>query len=274
MSVRGKYSLTCPRTGVTAKGLHVGKVNGGINTMFIVYRIGGTVIDCGPPNQWREVKPFIESEPVEQLLITHHHEDHSGNGARIAKLAGIVPFAPELGRAKLASGYKVPPLQKMIWGTPIPVETRPLPETLHLSDGSPIISVHTPGHAKDLTVFFLPEQKWLFSGDLYVSKSIKLLRSDENLQQLIDSIRKVLALDFEVLLCPHRGIVEQGKESMAAKLENLLTLCRDAQALDAQGLGLVEITRRLLGKESLVSKLTGYNFSSRNLIREALKVEV
>ena len=68
--------------------------------------------------------------------------------------------------------------------------------------------------AKDLTCLFLPEQKYLFSGDMYISKSLKYLRIDENLTQLIQSLRKLIALDFEILFCPHRGIVEEGKKAL------------------------------------------------------------
>ncbi|MTI12430.1 MBL fold metallo-hydrolase [Sansalvadorimonas verongulae] len=272
MSVRGTYSFTDGECEVS--GMRVGRVDAGINTTFIVYRVGDTVIDCGPPNQWNEVQPFIEREPVRQLLITHHHEDHSGNASRIAALTGVTPLAPELAKAKLASGFKVPPLQRFIWGSPIPVQTDSYPSDIALADGSPVIPVHVPGHAKDLTVFFLPKQKWLFSGDLYLSKSLKMFRNDENLSELIDSIHRVLALDFEVLFCPHRGIVENGKAAMEEKLQNLVWLCSESQRLERKGLSLSAITRKVLGREEMISWLTGYNISRRNLIREALKVKL
>ena len=274
MPVRGQYHLGYEKTGLTAEGVRVGRLNAGINTTFIVYRVGDTVIDCGPSNQWKDVQPFVERHSVRQLLITHHHEDHSGNASRIAALTGVTPLAPAISQAKLAAGFKTPVLQKYIWGSPIPVKTRPLSDDLCLSDGSPIVPVHTPGHAKDLTVFFLPEQKWLFSGDLYLSKSLKMLRNDENLQELLVSIRKVLALDFEVLLCPHRGIVDDGRQAMSGKLQNLENLCREAQRLDREGLSLTAITRKMLGREAFVSWLSGYNISGRNLVREALKVQL
>ena len=270
MPVRGRYTFASD----TVQGLRVGRINAGINTTFIVYRIGDTVIDTGPSNQWREVQPFIEQSPVRQLLITHHHEDHSGNAAHIAALTNVIPLAPALGQAKLAAGYPTPLLQKIIWGSPQPVKTLPLTDDLTLSDGSPIVPVHTPGHARDLTVFFLPKQKWLFSGDLYVSRTLKVMRSDENLGLLMDSLRKVLALDFEVLLCPHRGIVEQGHAALQEKLENLERFCTRVQSLAAQGRTAQQITREVLGKEDMMAYITCYNFSRRNLVKEALKVRL
>ena len=272
MPVREQFHFTDGESTVT--GIRVGRFNAGINTTFIVYRVGDTVIDCGPANQWKAVKSFIEQEPVRQVLITHHHEDHSGNASSISRLTDVVPFAPDLAKAKLAAGYNVPFLQKMIWGGSVPVETASYPEHMSLSDDSPILPVHVPGHAKDLTVFFLPRQKWLFSGDLYITKSLKMFRNDENLTELMGSIRKVLALDFEVLFCPHRGIVEDGRTAMEEKLQNLIWLCSESQKLEGEGLSLAAITRKILGREEMATWLTGYNISRRNLIREALKVEL
>lgn len=267
MSVRKYYRHQ------TVDGIKVGRLNAGINTNFIVYRVGDTLIDTGPSNQWRYVKPFVEKAPVNQVLLTHHHEDHSGNAARIAKLCDLTPKAPELAYEKLAKGYKTPVVQKVVWGSPIPVETQSLKDVETFSDGTLVVPVHTPGHAKDLTCFHVPERGWLFSGDLYIAKSLKYLRSDEDLPQLMSSIQKVLRLDFETVFCPHAGIIEDGKEALKSKLQNLITMCQKAQALEKEGRSIEEITQQVLGEEDMMSKISRYNISKGNLIEGALKVQ-
>ncbi len=256
------------------EGARVGRLKAAINTTFILYRMGDTLIDAGPSNQWKPVKEFVTEKPVRQLLLTHHHEDHAGNADRIAKLYDITPFAPTEALDKLKNGYKTPLIQRFMWGSPLPVETQPLPDMVELSDGIKLYPVHTPGHAKDLHCFHLPEKGWLFSGDLYISKSVRYMRSDENLQIHIDSIRKALALDFNVLFCPHRGIVEEGKQAMTEKLANVLELCASAQDLHAQGQPLGQIVKTILGPEDMLSRSTRYNISKRNLISESLKVNL
>ncbi len=268
MGIHQRYQLN------DVDGARVGRFKGGVNTSFIVYRIGEALIDAGPANQWPAVRKFIGEQPVGKLLLTHHHEDHGGNASRIARHCGLVPFAPELSRDKLKTGYRTPVLQKLIWGSPRPVETQPLPEITVLDGGTRLQAIHTPGHAKDLHVFFLPDRGEVFSGDLYISKSLRYLRSDERLDQLTDSIRKVLALDFATLFCPHRGILENGKPSLAAKLENIITLCGQAQDLHQRGMPVENIVAELLGPEDMMARMTKYNFSKTNLIKEALKVPV
>ena len=235
-------------------GAKVGRFNQGINTQFIVYRLGETVIDTGPSNQWRHVKQFLSAQPVEQLLLTHHHEDHSGNAHRISMTHGVLPRAPKLAQEKLASGYKTPYLQKLIWGSLVPVKTQTLKAEESLADGSKIIPVHTPGHAKDLTCFFLPEQGYFFSGDLFIAKRLKL--------------------DFDTLFCPHGGIINNGKAALEEKLNNILGLCDQAQALSKKGLAIDEITHQLLGPEDMVAKLTGGNFCKANLIRQGINISL
>ena len=207
MPIHQRYALD------DVDGVRVGRFKGGINTSFIVYRLGEALIDAGPANQWPAVRAFVDERPVGKLLLTHHHEDHGGNADRIARYCGLTPFAPALSQAKLRLGYPTPLTQKLIWGSPRPVETQTLPEMTELDDGTRLQAIHTPGHAKDLHVFFLPDRGAVFSGDLYISKSLRYLRSDERLDQLVDSIRKVLALDFTTLFCPHRGILEDGGQT-------------------------------------------------------------
>ncbi len=255
-------------------GFRTGRFDFGINTTFIIYRIGETLIDAGPTNQWSTIKRVLKPLSIKTLLITHHHEDHSGNANRISKLKKLTPYAPLLGQDKLAKGYPTPLIQKIIWGSPLKVATQTLPESLIVNENSDsqveVIAIPTPGHAKDLTCLFLPKQKYLFSGDMYITKSLKYLRSDENLTQLVDSLRKLIKLDFEILFCPHRGIVEQGKKALEEKLKNLLDLCNNSQQLMQDGLDEEQIVIKLLGPEDRLAKMSKFNISKGNLIRQAM----
>ena len=75
------------------EGLQVGRFPGRINTTCILYRFENTLIDTGPPNQWREVQKFILEKDVKQICITHHHEDHCGNSTQIKKVTDAKLYA-------------------------------------------------------------------------------------------------------------------------------------------------------------------------------------
>lgn len=261
--------------GTLLEGVKVGRLNGGVTSNFIVYRIGSVLFDCGPSNQWRHVKSFLESGPsIEQLWLTHHHEDHSGNASRVARKYGLVPKAPIQAQEKLAKGFRIPAIQQLTWGKPQRVITKPLAEKEYLNNGDEVISIHTPGHAKDLTCFYLPKQRWFFSGDLYLARSLKYMRSDEDLMELMLSLKKVLTLDMDLVICPHRGLDEEGKAGMQDKLNYLIELCQNAQHNQQQGLSLEENTVKMLGEPEMMDKISRGNFSKANLIRQALSVDL
>ncbi|MBB6520408.1 MBL fold metallo-hydrolase [Pseudoteredinibacter isoporae] len=261
--------------GTRVEGVRVGRLNGGMTSNFIVYRIGNVLIDCGPSNQWRHVKSFLEAGPsIEQLWLTHHHEDHSGNASRVGRKYGLVPKAPVQAQKKLARGFRIPAIQQLTWGKPQRVITEALAEHEYLQNGDEVVTLHTPGHAKDLTCFYLPKQRWFFSGDLYLARALKYMRSDEDLMELMLSLKKVLKLDMDVVFCPHRGIDEAGKAGMQDKLNYLIDLCQNAQQNREQGLSLDENTFQILGKPEMMDKISRGNFSKANLIRQALSVDL
>lgn len=254
------------------EGVRVGRFDRGINTTAIVYRLGSTVIDAGPPNQWPSVRRFLDRRPVRQLLLTHHHEDHTGNAARIAERYGIVPLAPAASRERLATGYSTPPVQRIVWGRPRPVETAPLPDSIDLDGGSALEVLPAAGHSDDMVCLLWPERGILFGADLYLSSRLTHLRSDEDLGALMASIATVLEADFDAVLCAHRGVVEDGRAALRDKLDYLVRLCEQTRDLKAQGMDEASVRRRLLGSEDGVSWASRLDISKRNLIRQAARM--
>lgn len=250
--------------------IRVGRFDLGINTSFILYRMGDTLIDTGPSNQWQYVKPFVGEKPLKQILLTHHHEDHSGNAAAIAELTGIQPTAPQLTGDIMHRGFNIPFYQNLIWGKAGRLQTQVLGDKVELSNGETLTPIHTPGHAPDLTCYLLNERGWLFSGDLYIANHLKFLRKDEDIPQLLESTRKALGYDFDTIICPHRGVVEQGKKALQEKYDNIAALCEQSQQMHASGHSVIEISDKLLGKETFFSYISGFKFSKRNLIRSCL----
>ncbi len=256
------------------EGLRVGRFGSQINTTCILYRLGSVVVDTGPPNQWRAVRRFLGERAVERVVVTHHHEDHGGNLARIGAAIGgeRAPevFSPAGGIEALATGFRLRPYQKIIWGRPDRVEARPLPESIPLDGGGALRPIPAPGHSADMTCFLEPDRGWLFGGDLYISSKTRYLRQDESVADTIASLRRILELGFGTLFCSHRGPIERGQDALRRKLGFLEELRGRVGELRERGLSESEMTRRLLGREGWMRWITLGHFSKRNLVRSCL----
>lgn len=256
------------------EGLRTGRFDLGVNTSAVLYRLGTTLIDSGAPNRWPQVRDFLQNRPPEQVLLTHHHEDHGGNAARIQATFGTRVLAHPAALPELDTGWRLRPYQRLFFGRPPRLTAQPVPDVVELEDGMRLQTLSTPGHADDLVCYLEPERGWLFTGDLYIGSRPRYLRQDESLPQQIESLRAILQHDFNIVFCGHRGVVTEGHRAIAEKLDYLLRFCEQVRALRGSGCSVSEITRRLLGREDLTSLATLGHFTKRNMVRGCLVDDV
>jgi len=235
-----------------------------------VYLVDGLLVDSGPPNLARAVRRLVGELDVRQCVTTHYHEDHSGNHGLLAELR-ITPLAHELGVAQLAQRDSHPRLYRRVaWGVRQPARVAPLDEWLE-TPRFRFRVIHTPGHAADHIVLYEPDRRWLFSGDLYLAPRLRYLRADEDVYAMLDSLRRVIALEPEMLFCQHRGRVEQGAAMLSRKRDFLVELGERIHDLRSRGLGEAAIARALPGSDLLWRTWTGGDFSKRNFVRAFLR---
>jgi hypothetical protein len=67
--------------------------------------------------------------------------------------------------------------------------------------------------------------------------------------------------------------VKKGKEALEEKIRNFESLQKNVQELSQQGLDPREITRRLLGKEDSMTKITEGDFSKLHVVQSILHLE-
>lgn len=257
------------------EGLRAGRYGFGVNTKAACYRIGRTLIDTGPPNQWRSVRRFVTEQDdehgIDRVLVTHHHEDHAGNAARLQELLDVPVYAPEASLEHLREGYTQETYRWLVWGRPRPVEADPVPETLTLADDTSLRTLPAPGHSDDMVCYLAEEHGLLFGADLYVTRRPQYLRFDEHVPRLIESIHTVLERDFETVLCGHRGVVEDGRRALKEKVKYMEALCGVVQRrYRSDKLSVPEITDEILGREGMLYWMSGGDFSKRHLIASCL----
>jgi glyoxylase-like metal-dependent hydrolase (beta-lactamase superfamily II) len=259
----------------SVEGLRTGRYGLGLNAKAVCYRIGRTLVDTGPPNQWRAVRRFAteqaEAHGIDRVLLTHHHEDHAGNAARLQELLDVPVYAPEAALDRLRDGVSVDTYRWIVWGRPRPVEAEPVPDTLSLVDGTTLRTLPAPGHTDDMVCYLAEEHGLLFAADLYVTRRPQYLRAEEHAPRLIESIHDVLEHDFHTLLGGHRGVVEDGRRALAEKVKYLEALCGVVQRrYRYDKLAVPEITDEILGREGMLYWVSGGDFSKHNLIASCL----
>jgi glyoxylase-like metal-dependent hydrolase (beta-lactamase superfamily II) len=240
-----------------------------LKTVYI-YIIDNVLVDTGQHHMHRYVNQIADDNPISTVLLTHHHEDHSGNAGMLKKKLNVPVHAHPLAAKKLKDGFRIMPYQHILFGKADKIEISPYPEII--TTGSLRFKpIHTPGHSKDHTVYLEENNGWLFSGDLFLAEKIQFFRVDERIEDQIMSLTKTLLLDFDALFCGHHPVIEKGKEKIAAKLQFLQSFRGQVDVLLQKGDSEKEIIRKLQFKSDLPVKLfTMGNASFTNMVRSSV----
>ncbi|MCS6820572.1 MAG: MBL fold metallo-hydrolase [Microscillaceae bacterium] len=220
--------------------------------------LDGLLIDTAQKSMQKYVFEMLEPYPIEQIVLTHYHEDHAGNVKNLAEKYQVPVFAGELTAKKIRDGFKILPYEKILFNSVPPYEhIQPLPSKIQ-TNRYELLPIHTPGHSPDHYVFLEKKQGWLFSGDFYLGK-LRFFRREENIAQHIESLHKILEYDFEVLFCGHYPSLRNGKALMQGKLQYLEDFYGKVAQLYAQGKSLKEILKEIEQKEVYWLKIATFN---------------
>jgi len=233
------------------------------------YLVDDVLIDTGQRRMQAALAAMLAATPIRKILLTHHHEDHSGNAAAISRRFQAPVHAHPLAAAKMQNGYSIRLYQHVVWGKAEPTAVLP-PDPIVATAHGVLTPLHTPGHSKDHVVYYDRQNGRLFSGDLFIGERIKFFRSDERLHDQIASLHTVLALDFDALFCGHNPCPVHGKRRLANKLAFLEEFRGRVAQMKNRGLSQAQVVRELdRGQDRLVKWITMGNASFANMVGSA-----
>lgn len=262
--------LKVDRHGEVAQMMMGREMDGAVLYWTAAYLVDGLLIDSGCAYTASELCRFLEGEKVELVVNSHHHEDHVGANAQLQQ-RNLPIYAHPLALPLINSRLPLREYQEMVWGYPEPGAVLPLPAELKTGRYTFEV-IETPGHSADHISLLEPEKGWCFTGDLFVSEDLKMLRSDEDIDGIIASLEKLLSLPVgELTLFTSLGrIFTGGRRAITAFLDHIRDLRDRVTRLSGEDLAAPEIRDRIFGRETQLAPLTGGHFSRLNLVEQLM----
>ena len=199
---------------------------GNHQAMFVVTSAGVIATDPIGYGRPQMVQTYVDeikkvtSQPIKWVIYSHHHFDH---------IAGGKPFKDA--GAKFLAHKRAAERLKVLNDphTVLPDETVDTARTITLGDTTLELSYLGPNHSDSTLVMRLPKQKVLFAVDFIPVGSVPgrgML--DFYPIQAEDSIKKVLAMDWDKMIPGHPG--PGGRLGTKKDVQDQLTFLQDASA--------------------------------------------
>ena len=252
---------------------------------FSIYRLGNNVqtvytfvldnllIDTAQRYNRENILKVAKQHDINKIILTHHHEDHTGNVAFLMNELNIEAYAHPTAVKIMGKGYRMSPLAKLMNGSVEkavlkPISTEDRIQTAHYT----LEPIYTPGHCDDHYCYYERNKGWLFSGDLYVADKIKYFANYESLLTQIDSIKKLVALDFDTLFCSHNPKTHGGKQRLQNKLQFFEDFAGTVTRYYEQGHNARQIFALMGMKENYLNKyITLGGFCAENMVHSVVK---
>lgn len=237
----------------------------GIGMSVYSFFVDGLLIDAGSYSLSQEFQSFFYEIQIEQLALTHSHEDHSGNAAWLQQHKDVPIYIHRDSVSVCAKDGEYPFYRQALWGERPAFNAQPLGDTLQTKSATWDI-IETPGHTTDHVAFYNRETGALFTGDLYIQTKTKVVLDEENIVHTLASLKKILNYDFEEVYCCHAGFLADGRMKIQEKIVYLEEMESNIRQLFDKGYSVEEMTKSIFSRDYPITKVSGEQWSSKHII--------
>jgi glyoxylase-like metal-dependent hydrolase (beta-lactamase superfamily II) len=187
------------------------------------YLLGSTkiaVIDPGPaiPKHIDAIQKLADA-PINWILVTHTHPDHSPAAALLAAATG----AAQVGRLAPQGRH-----QDQTFKPDHILADGDMFET----DEFDLQAIHTPGHASNHLCYLQKERKLLFTGDHIINGSTVVIDPpDGNMGDYLRSLERLRSMSITAILPGHGEVMEQPQDAIDWLINHRLQ--REAKVINA-----------------------------------------
>jgi glyoxylase-like metal-dependent hydrolase (beta-lactamase superfamily II) len=160
---------------------------------------GWTAIDPGPVSgEHLKTLLAVLPGPLERILVTHTHRDHSPGAVALAQATGATVWGrlalhPHWQDETFAPAYQVQHGERIAVGA-----------------DTTLRAIHTPGHASNHLCYLLEEERLLFTGDHVMQGSTVVINPpDGDMAAYLATLQRLLDEDLEWLAPGHGFLVGQ-----------------------------------------------------------------
>jgi glyoxylase-like metal-dependent hydrolase (beta-lactamase superfamily II) len=122
-----------------------------------LYIVDGLLIDTGPSTLARESSDFFNSHPIQQVALTHIHEDHAGMAAYLQEKIKVPFYLHDESIAEALVEPQLSAYRLNFWGRRPAFKAQPMPDVIKCSRYSFQV-IDTPGHHPHHKAFLESEQ--------------------------------------------------------------------------------------------------------------------
>lgn len=237
------------------------------------YWVDGLLIDSGPRCAAPELLRILKQVHVDQIVVTHGHEDNIGG---LATLAAHYPKATIYAAPRTIPLIQQPTLlklhfyQRFTWGVPEAVTNVTSLDAV----GNEVRTLHhhfrvldTPGHTRDHISLFEPQHHWLFCGDAFIGGHERSCTEEFDLLTTIGTLHTLMSLRPEKLLPASGNVRRAAQTEISEKLEYFRWLTGKVAQLEAAGKTVEQSVIEIFTEEPSITFWTHGHHSASNLIK-------